>query len=1621
MDAVAQRGESLLRQDAGIPGAPDAPRWALLEAQLVGGAPWGFTLRGGREHQEPLLITKVEEGSKAAAVRLQAGDELVTINEVPLSGYRQEAICLVKGSHKTLSLVVRRRTEPVVRPHSWHSTKFTEGQSEVAKAQTTPTTVWHSRYDASSQDLSKSWDQTNLRRVSDQFSSLGSVDSLEQSSHPYPSGRLSPAKSSNSVDRLGVAGGGSKRDSAYSSFSTGSGTPDYTLSRSNAASTENMLQKLGRQDERPSLLSMPSGHEGRESPRIEEPPGSRSSTSGRSSMGPVWHIPEKKRATPPSPPPPPPPVRSDSFAVTKVHEKGLVLPYSEGLGGLGGHPQQMPQGRGPERGSIEALDNIPRGPEARRTYNPPQKVDALQPYSAEDGYNSNHQLTANRLYSLSSTDVRLGQPPYGYVPYHQRQYSDEGTFFQQPRAASAPKQQNVGGCYSSMQELPTNNQPYGQAQVRTSSASLSSTAIDQIPDATSQSRYYCVTARQPSQAVSQAALVRVEGWKAAVATEVAQGAGDRSSVSSVSSQKAIKAKQTVLQVHPDGQDSDGYRRPEDRPASDAASQDLLLAARLNVEDRAGQRRNNGYTVEVQDLSHPPSKYNEQKKALQSEAWLSLEERKICPQRTPMLHSLSQESMSLAEKPMEAFSGPGQPEPLDPVTGKAVRRSDRYATTLRNEIQMKKAQLQKSRSAATLTGQSEVEDPEVWKVESTEAAVTSSSDTSFSSTYKDHLKEAQARVLRATSFRRRDLEPVLPEHPAAEALPGYPSTSQSRKDLTPLPIFSEVFHSKPGSGQISRIGGRKRFTAERKVRSFSEPDKINEVGVEEDLPSPESAGSFADRRKFFEATAKPGLPRVGPNQVQPSDVDDPRKGQQGGPLRLRDHEESLQEAWAGKHLEGPQGSLWHTDKQAVLEQQRLGTFAEYEATWNVQRKPPEVRASGRYHSADNILDPAVEERSKAPYVHERSRSSPSADFYGQNLQALGRKSVESSQPEHLHVGQDSTAARLSDVGSREFRVTEKSSTSERHLDLAPEPVPKSSQWSDPEDGDARPQHKRPPQRPPPPKLDRHRRLENASSSGDSQESLPGHQSSQTNRSLSPVANPHAGSASFAGPAPSPVRDLTRAPKPEDEQEPAHRTAPSQSETPPLPPSSSCSSSSKTSALLRPLMEGPRSLSPQFAPQRLTDQPPVSMQDEASISLCRMETAEQSTATVKKVPIKIVHSESSWEKESRQYLLPSEVTPGPSGPSGPSGPQLSSLGPSEPSYSLFCAYSRQKELGGDQGPPSREAPPIPEAPPSQEASCDSNGFPTTADRADEDKKREELTRDIVGRDKSLADILDQSKMKTTMDLMEGIFPQGEQVLEEAQQRRKVVPKQAPRRSTEDRRDEDNLAAAVTMVTSSSYYSTSAPKAELLIKMKDMQEKIEEQDSEDELDIDLANKKHELIDSLSRKLQVLREARESLQEDVQANNALGEEVELIVQQVCKPNEVDKFRMFVGDLEKVVSLLLSLSGRLARVENALNNLEEGTSAEEKRTLLEKRKLLIRQHNDAKELKENLDRRERLVYEIVAGYLSEDSLADYEHFVKMKSALIIEQRKLEDKIKLGEEQLKCLTDSLPLEQRMAL
>ncbi len=402
--------------------------------------------------------------------------------------------------------------------------------------------------------------------------------------------------------------------------------------------------------------------------------------------------------------------------------------------------------------------------------------------------------------------------------------------------------------------------------------------------------------------------------------------------------------------------------------------------------RGSQKQHQVSSSDEHSGSYPSSKQPEHRrsaghlhlKEYSQQPFPTKSESKICPQKTPMLYSLAQEHNDVEDCQDEINSGSAQQEALDSQSGKQARRSDRFATTLRNEIQMRRAQLQKSRSAATLESPVEaVEEPAVWKTTGTSSP---SSDGCYSSSYKDHLKEAQARVLQATSFRRKDLEPVLFEHSGTEG--------PTRKDTPPLPGVSEVPPTKPtsGSNQVLRIGSRKRFSAEKKVRSFSEPDKIHEVGANERSSVPDNVAPLENQHRLFEAVGKPAFPKPMPKQnLQISE--DTRLSKSGGmhysaksDTAGRSNSESSipTEHNFNEGQDGPHS----VNQQAMLEQQRLGTFAEYEANWNIQSKTAEPRVSGRYHSADNILDTGNERRSKPTCVHERSRSSPSADFYGQ---------------------------------------------------------------------------------------------------------------------------------------------------------------------------------------------------------------------------------------------------------------------------------------------------------------------------------------------------------------------------------------------------------------------------------------------------------------------------------------------------------------------------------------------------------------------------------------------------------------------------------------------------------------
>ncbi|KAM6097446.1 protein Shroom2 isoform 1-T1 [Chlamydotis macqueenii] len=1722
-----------------------AEGYKLVEVLLTGGAPWGFTLKGGREHGEPLIITKIEDGSKAAAVdKLLAGDEIVGINDVGLSGFRQEAICLVKGSHKTLKLVVRRKNDLACRPHSWHATKFTESQPETATSHLSSSNAcvsWHSRYHAScsSHDLSNSWDQSSLYRTSDQFSSLGSMDSWDHTPQVAQYGRLSSARSNSSIDHLGSQ---SKRDSAYGSFSTSSSTPDHTLSSADTSSTENMLYKVGHwetakhgnksgqflsdnggTEDKAGYLPAPVQYENNKSPRIEEHPDCKLTGSGRSSFGPVWYVPDKKKSS--SPPPPPPPLRSDSFAATKGHEKAHGPVYSEGASTQ--HFTALNRSQPRSDWNLETVEQQRRPSRAcdKRVSSSNYKSDLSSEHtfsSTGERYNSNAG-TVNKLQSsLSSTDVRFAQPTYSY--HHQHQYSDESTFFHNARVLAAPKDQQHYLPYSGIQELPMDHfHGYSlnhASLVNTSSSSNS--AAEQKVDNTGQSRYYCVTAKQPAQGSSKPLQLKDDSWKPAVGADASLGPQENPAVvTMVQKPKYYLPQQSVESSLKGCESSSHYPVDKDGDARCAVVEE---AKKPNHTEKSGQKKNFESSSEESETRYGQQEYvkgyvltTENRSAQKDFRWGKDESSKISPQKTPMLHSLAQEGKKQSDNSPEAVTE--RQAPFDTHLSKQARRSDRFATTLRNEIQMRRAKLQKSRSTATLVGSSETEEcNETWKPDSAEN-VTTSPDRNFTSTYKDHLKEAQARVLRATSFKRRDLEPS-----PAEYVPRSPEQKTGSYNSSLLALvsedasgFLEATQAKPnptGSGthHVSRIGARKRFTTEQKLKSYSEPEKMNEVGMSEDEcrahcrpnTSEEALGSFADRWKFFEETSKPAYRKStqkpaphGLAEGQPERPDRKAHGGQEGEepwyeRRGRAASVGLETAHASKDNVHLSSSNKAADRIVKSEQpQRLGTFAEYQASWKEQRKPIEPRSSGRYHSADNILDAGHEQHEKPQYTHERSRSSPSTDFYKQEVsvevrrqaedlkedgerifskvnnlderncsarqadtgalkqnpqekrdqleQNLGHKWKASVRPLHVqeptvlpHESRGRSGTLPSDYRYSQENVNEKSKDRSLPILLCSEPQTLNENHSCLSQGKGEENHRveptllnkkrgPAPQRPPPPKRDKYRRPDNSAPSlGTSSESLlvaP----SRPFPSLSPSSAEVFASRSSLCQSPAAFNGKLKSANPQQLQQALSTENVCQHLEGKTHLKSESVLSSKYRYLQKPGMETSRSPSPQFAPQKLTDKPPVSIQDE---NPARIERVIDNNTTVKMVPIKIVHSESNAEKESRQSLV-STMEP-PALPSGLEKDQIKTLSTSEQSYSRFCAYTRQ---GIEPEPEARTKPadPQPAEEPGSNLKDSSAATPAVSyvkakEKTFEDWKSEELAREIVGRDKSLADILDPNvKIKTTMDLMVGIFPKDEHLLEEAQQRRKLLPKVPSPKNSEEKKEEQSAPSAISLTTNSTYYSTSAPKAELLIKMKDMQEQQQQQqsedDSEDELDHDLSEKKQELIDSISRKLQVLREARETLLEDIQANNILGEEVEAIVKEVCKPNEFDKFKMFIGDLDKVVNLLLSLSGRLARVENALNNLDESTSPEERRTLVEKQKLLTQQHEDAKELKENLDRRERIVYDILANYLSEENLADYEHFVKMKSALIIEQRELEDKIKLGEEQLKCLTDSLQPER----
>lgn len=685
------------------------------------------------------------------------------------------------------------------------------------------------------------------------FSSASSMERLERPSPPYPATRLSP------TTYLGGSG-------EQSCLSTGCAPPAQR-----DCSTESVFFFKGlhsEQAERQRFLQQGNGNGG----WAEEH--SAAGSTRKPAVSPVWQLPEKKKS---QSPPPPPPLRSDSFAATKV------FPFSEGPIGLA-----KVKGR--------SLDKSVEGQVCLR----PQGSVHLHAGLAADHAHS--LLHPGRLFSLSSNDVRHSH--HTKVPPHQRQHSDESAHYLQVRSAPPTKTQSVGSYYRSLQDLPTDT--FSHKQVRHSTASVAgftASASQENGISNGHKRYYSKLLAQGGELQPRPGA-KAEKFQWVNSSELVYQsclkAGHKAKYSLPLFQAAYSTDNQERCCPHLGNGLQYDRQTTEQPGHSCSPEDVVRKGKGSASDSKKQQAATPQVGASQRLQDP---------------WVPQEDQRISPLKTPLLHSLCQESKTLAERQEAADAI---------VATKAGRRSDRYATTLRNEIQQKRAQLQKSRSAATLTckGGEEEEYAEEDEGEGWKSTEKTSSGVSSSNAYKDHLKEMQARVLQATSFQRRDLEP-------------------------PAPRVSN-----------GRVRGRKRLPLAKRTHSFSEPDKMDKVGVEL------QGGSLGERRKFFEARpifTRPVLKTGGSG--------DPREKMPCGG--------------------GRQASQLEEQQQ---QQQRLGTFAEYQATWSMKQKKTssEAKTQGRFHSAENILDADGEE--KLACVHERSRSSPSADFYTTVRRRIERSSI-----------------------------------------------------------------------------------------------------------------------------------------------------------------------------------------------------------------------------------------------------------------------------------------------------------------------------------------------------------------------------------------------------------------------------------------------------------------------------------------------------------------------------------------------------------------------------------------------------------------------------------------------------
>ena len=197
---------------------------------------------------------------------------------------------------------------------------------------------------------------------------------------------------------------------------------------------------------------------------------------------------------------------------------------------------------------------------------------------------------------------------------------------------------------------------------------------------------------------------------------------------------------------------------------------------------------------------------------------------------------------------------------------------------------------------------------------------------------------------------------------------------------------------------------------------------------------------------------------------------------------------------------------------------------------------------------------------------------------------------------------------------------------------------------------------------------------------------------------------------------------------------------------------------------------------------------------------------------------------------------------------------------------------------------------------------------------------------------------------------------------------------------------------------FLSTCSLKLENLIEHDEM---IEKQEAEEEKEEEEEEEEYDDVcqssSAVQRQLETIRQQKSDLIRQIMVNEEVGRGLAARLEAVTTVKEQEKYAVFLSELEKVVLLVFSVSGRLRKAEEEA---EQGNLTDwEKESRRFRRDKLASQLKEAQELRRMSDRRMGNVETVIKRSLegAESELELFRSYISKKEELVTAQRACED------------------------